>query len=162
MKHEQALGRAVRVGAGGVVTLSSTTSSRRAQGVYYTPPAIVDYLVHCTVAPLFAGHSLRRVQSIHIVDPACGSGSFLLGVYRYLLDWYRDAYLRGGDSFQVSQSPQASCPSASWANASPNTTANTAPTIAARPLGMISPRKPPSNSATASSNAAVVGLPLRP
>lgn len=95
--YEQALGRAVRVGAGGVVTLASAASTRRAMGVYYTPPSIVDYLVHCTVAPLFAGHSLRRVESIQIVDPACGSGSFLLGVYRYLLDWYRDAYLRGGD-----------------------------------------------------------------
>jgi hypothetical protein len=83
-----------------VVTVSGTGATRRATGVYYTPPAIVDYLVHCTVAPLFAGHSLRRVQSIQIVDPACGSGSFLLGVYRYLLDWYRDAYLRGGDALR--------------------------------------------------------------
>jgi predicted RNA methylase len=98
--YEQALGRTVRVAAGGVVTLSGAAATRRALGVYYTPPAIVDYLVHCTVAPLFAGHSLRRVQSIQIVDPACGSGSFLLGVYRYLLDWYRDAYLRGDDALR--------------------------------------------------------------
>lgn len=94
--YEQALGRAVRVGAGGAVTVAGAAPTRRALGVYYTPPSIVDYLVHCTVAPLFAGHSLRRVHSIQIVDPACGSGSFLLGAYRYLLDWYRDAYLRGG------------------------------------------------------------------
>jgi hypothetical protein len=98
--YEQALGRAVRVGAGGAVTLAGAASARRALGVYYTPPSIVDYLVHCTVAPLFAGHSLRRVHAIQILDPACGSGSFLLGVYRYLLDWYRDAYLRGGEELR--------------------------------------------------------------
>ncbi len=99
--YEQALGRAVRIGAGGTVALASAASVRRAMGVYYTPRAIVDYLVHTTVAPLFAGKSLRRVQDIQIVDPACGSGSFLLGVYRYLLDWYRDAYLRAGDALRA-------------------------------------------------------------
>jgi predicted RNA methylase len=93
--YEQALGRALRIDDGGAVRLASA-SARRAAGVYYTPPAIVDYLIHCAVAPLFAGHSLRRISTIQIVDPACGSGSFLLGVYRYLLDWYRDAYLRAG------------------------------------------------------------------
>jgi hypothetical protein len=98
--YEQALGRAVRIGAGGAVKLASATSVRRAMGVYYTPRPIVDYLVHTTVAPLFAGTSLRRVQDIQIVDPACGSGSFLLGVYRYLLDWYRDAYLRAGGALR--------------------------------------------------------------
>ena len=98
--YEQALCRAVRVGPGGEVMLGSAALVRRAMGVYYTPPAIVDYLVHTTVAPLFAGASLRRVQSIQIVDPACGSGSCLLGVYRYLLDWYRDAYLRAGGALR--------------------------------------------------------------
>jgi hypothetical protein len=98
--YEQALGRAVRLGPGGAVKLASAVSVRRATGVYYTPPAIVDYLVHTAVAPLFAGKSLRRVESIQIVDPACGSGSFLLGVYRYLLDWYRDAYLRAGGALR--------------------------------------------------------------
>jgi hypothetical protein len=33
---------------------------------------------------------------IRIVDPACGSGSFLIGAYRYLLDWHRDRYVEVG------------------------------------------------------------------
>jgi hypothetical protein len=28
-----------------------------------------------------------------VLDPACGSGSFLIGVYQFLLDWHRDQYL---------------------------------------------------------------------
>lgn len=96
--YEQGLGRMVRLAPGGAVTLAATAATRRATGVYYTPPAIVDHLVHFTVGPLFAGKPLRRVREIKIVDPACGSGSFLLGVYRYLLDWYRDAYLRAGEA----------------------------------------------------------------
>ena len=30
---------------------------------------------------------------LRVLDPACGSGSFLLGAYQYLLDWYRDGYI---------------------------------------------------------------------
>jgi len=33
-------------------------------------------------------------RPLRILDPACGSGSFLLGAYQYLLDWYRDAYVK--------------------------------------------------------------------
>jgi hypothetical protein len=33
---------------------------------------------------------------MRILDPACGSGSFLLGAYQYLLDYHRDWYQKGG------------------------------------------------------------------
>jgi len=29
---------------------------------------------------------------LRFVDPACGSGSFLVGAYQYLLDWHLDWY----------------------------------------------------------------------
>ena len=31
-------------------------------------------------------------SKLRILDPACGSGSFLLGAYQYLLNWHRDRY----------------------------------------------------------------------
>ena len=37
-----------------------------------------------------------KTHPLRILDPACGSGSFLLGAYRYLLDWHRDWYLDDG------------------------------------------------------------------
>jgi type II restriction/modification system DNA methylase subunit YeeA len=33
------------------------------------------------------------VSKLKILDPACGSGSFLIGAYQYLLDWHRDQYI---------------------------------------------------------------------
>jgi len=33
---------------------------------------------------------------LRILDPACGSGSFLLGAYQYLLDWHHDQYVTEG------------------------------------------------------------------
>ena len=35
----------------------------------------------------------KQVSKLKILDPACGSGSFLLGAYKYLLDWHRDWYV---------------------------------------------------------------------
>jgi hypothetical protein len=35
----------------------------------------------------------KDVSKLRILDPACGSGSFLLGAYQYLLDWHRDWYI---------------------------------------------------------------------
>ena len=39
--------------------------------------------------------SLTPAQALNlrVVDPACGSGSFLLGAYQYLLDWHLNYYL---------------------------------------------------------------------
>jgi type I restriction-modification system DNA methylase subunit len=41
-------------------------------------------------------HGVGRGEPLRILDPACGSGSFLLGAYQYLLDWYREIYLADG------------------------------------------------------------------
>ncbi len=38
----------------------------------------------------------KQAHKLRILDPACGSGSFLLGAYKYLLDWHRDWYVADG------------------------------------------------------------------
>jgi very-short-patch-repair endonuclease len=38
----------------------------------------------------------KQVAKLRILDPACGSGSFLIGAYQYLLDWHRDWYMKDG------------------------------------------------------------------
>ena len=37
-----------------------------------------------------------QAAKLRILDPACGSGSFLIGAYQYLLDWHRDWYTTDG------------------------------------------------------------------
>jgi type I restriction-modification system DNA methylase subunit len=39
------------------------------------------------------GVTPKEISKMKILDPACGSGSFLLGAYQYLLDWHRDWYI---------------------------------------------------------------------
>ena len=65
---------------------------RKAGGVYYTPTYIVDYIVRNTVGKLLEGKTPKEAANIKILDPACGSGSFLLGAYQYLMDWHTQWY----------------------------------------------------------------------
>ena len=71
---------------------------RKAGGVYYTPTYIVDYIVKNTVGKWMddkrPDRSNRPVRSdFRVLDMACGSGSFLLGAYQFLLDYYLRWYV---------------------------------------------------------------------
>ena len=56
--------------------------------------AIVDYIVRQTVGPLVEGRTPKQVEKLTVLDPACGSGSFLLGAYEFLLRWHLDFYVK--------------------------------------------------------------------
>lgn len=70
-------------------------TTRKAQGIYYTPVTIVDYMVNSILGTRLQNKSIEdlRHHSFRILDPACGSGAFLLRAYQYLLHWYRIQYL---------------------------------------------------------------------
>ena len=74
--------------------------TKKASGVYYTPSPVVEYIVRSTLGPLLEGKSPRQLAGrtesgerdrgshpLTVLDPACGTGFFLLGVYQFLLDW---------------------------------------------------------------------------
>lgn len=94
--YEQFLGKVIRLTAGHQAKVEYKPEVRKAGGVYYTPTYIVDYIVRQTVGRWLEGKkpSLKSgMGRLKILDPACGSGSFLLGAYQYLLDWHLKAYL---------------------------------------------------------------------
>lgn len=62
---------------------------RKAGGVYYTPDYIVRYIVKHTVGEQIKGQTPEQISSLRFADIACGSGSFLLGVFDELLDYHR-------------------------------------------------------------------------
>ena len=97
--YEQFLGKVIRLEDGNRAIVEEKPEVRKAGGVYYTPTYIVDYIVKNTVGKLLEGKRPGRrggASRLRIVDPACGSGSFLIGAYEYLLDWHRDRYLEDG------------------------------------------------------------------
>jgi SAM-dependent methyltransferase len=64
---------------------------RKAEGIYYTPEAIVAQVVRNTLGLWLAGRQPTDVQALTVLDPACGGGAFLVAAYRYLLDWHQAA-----------------------------------------------------------------------
>lgn len=65
---------------------------RKAGGVFYTPEYIVRYIVENTIGKLIEGKHPNEVAKMHFADISCGSGSFLLGAYDYLLEYHRHWY----------------------------------------------------------------------
>lgn len=108
----------------------SKTSKRKKDGIFYTPDYIVDYIVKNALGKyleeqetaILEKHGLkaeikdknyakraltayeeykRVVQNVKVLDPACGSGAFLVKVFDYLLEENKRvgnilADLRGG------------------------------------------------------------------
>lgn len=92
--YEQFLGKVIVKQPGGDVDVEDKPEVRKAGGVYYTPTYIVDYIVEHTVGKLVEGKTPEQVSELRVLDPACGSGSFLVGAYQYLLDWHLRHYTR--------------------------------------------------------------------
>ena len=90
--YEQYLGKTISINSNHKIIIEEKPEVRKAGGVYYTPQYIVDYIVQNTVGKLVEGKKPEDVAKLKICDPACGSGSFLLGAYQYLLNWHREYY----------------------------------------------------------------------
>ncbi|MDD5071769.1 MAG: N-6 DNA methylase [Patescibacteria group bacterium] len=60
------------------------SGKRKSQGIYYTPRYIVEYIVKNTLGELLKGKSGHEASKIKILDPACGSGSFLIKAFEVL------------------------------------------------------------------------------
>ena len=90
--YEQFLGKTITINNRGKAVIELKPEVRKAGGVYYTPQYIVDYVVSNTIGKICDKKSPTQVAEIRIVDPACGSGSFLLGSYQYLLNWHKNYY----------------------------------------------------------------------
>jgi len=94
--YEQFLGKVIRLTASHQAKVEEKPEVKKAGGVYYTPSYIVGYIVKNTAGKLCEGKTPKQIEKLKILDPACGSGSFLIGAYQYLLDYHRDWYVANG------------------------------------------------------------------
>lgn len=102
-----------------LVVIKETKKLRKKEGIYYTPPYVVDYIVKRTTKPIIEGifeeaqalindgqfneaySKIQEISSVKVLDPACGSGSFLIKVFDVVAQFYKrynelvdDAYRR--------------------------------------------------------------------
>ena len=89
--YERFLGEIVSVD-NGKVSIELKPEVRKAGGVFYTPKYIVDYLVGRTIGPQIKGKTPKQIDEMTFADISCGSGSFLIGVFEYLIDYHKEYY----------------------------------------------------------------------
>jgi type I restriction-modification system DNA methylase subunit len=109
--YEQFLGKVIRLTASHQAKVEEKPEVKKAGGVYYTPSYIVEYIVKNTVGKQIEGKSPAQLNGFRVLDPACGSGSFLLGAYTLLLEYYHDWYIAhepGKHKEAVAQQPDGS------------------------------------------------------
>jgi hypothetical protein len=78
------------------IRLEPGSGVRKATGTFYTPRSITSYLVRQALAPLVSGASPDEILSLRVIDPAMGSGAFLVAACRYLAGAYESALTAAG------------------------------------------------------------------
>lgn len=58
-------------------------------GIYYTPTHIVDFIVRKTLGEEISRLNKKQINELRVLDPACGSGSFLIKSFHYLNEYFK-------------------------------------------------------------------------
>lgn len=82
--------------AGATLALVRAGDVRKSTGTFYTPRAVTSYLVRRTLDPLVVDRRSDEILNLRILDPAMGSGAFLVAVCRYLAAAVETALIREG------------------------------------------------------------------
>ena len=90
--------------------LNRTRDVRRSSGTFYTPRGVTAFLVRRTLEPLVRDRSADEILRLRVLDPAMGSGAFLVGACRYLAQAVEESLIREGrwHSGDVSAADRAS------------------------------------------------------
>ncbi|MDD1705890.1 MAG: restriction endonuclease subunit R, partial [Methanoregulaceae archaeon] len=86
------LGKVIRLTPGNHALVEERPEIRKAGGPSGTPREIAEYIVRKTLDERVTGKTPRDLAGIHVLDPACGSGLFLVNAFEYLLDWHLSWY----------------------------------------------------------------------
>jgi Eco57I restriction-modification methylase len=76
--------------------LTRTRDLRKSSGAFYTPRALTSYVVRETLAPLLAGRTADQILRLRVLDPAMGSGAFLVAACTQLAEAAEEALTREG------------------------------------------------------------------
>lgn len=72
-------------------------NARKLTGSYYTPTCLVEQVLKTALDPLLdaCGKNQKKLLDLRVIDPACGSGHFLLGAARRIAERLADARIPG-------------------------------------------------------------------
>ena len=84
------------IGSAARVTLQRGSTLRKTTGSFYTPQPLAHYLVRRALAPLVDQAAPERILELKVLDPAMGSGAFLVAACEYLANAYETALIHAG------------------------------------------------------------------
>ena len=87
--YEKFLGTIIYETKSGKLVEKIDNGVRKEMGQYYTPQYIVDFIVQNTINS-YLEENPEKLFSIKIIDPACGSGAFLIKAFDLVYNKYRD------------------------------------------------------------------------
>ena len=91
--YEQFLGQVIRLTEGHHARIEEQARGAARWRRLLHAHSLVEYIVRRTLGKLLEGKTPAG-RAARVLDPACGSGSFLIGAYQFLLDWHLQAIPR--------------------------------------------------------------------
>jgi SAM-dependent methyltransferase len=92
--YDRFLRRDIRRHGGYLVSVEETPAAMWGGSGHAVSEEIIGYVIRRSVEHCIAGKPPREIASLHILDPACGTGRFLLAAYLALLRYYEEWYCR--------------------------------------------------------------------
>jgi hypothetical protein len=113
--YEQFLGEVLSVDGDGEVRSIEKPEVKKSGGVVYTPEGVVKYMLAQTLDRTLDGMTIEKATGdsrarfshpLRVLDPACGSGSFLIVAYQRLLDWFLERYSEQPAKWEAGRNPR--------------------------------------------------------
>lgn len=86
--YESYLGMSLSLNERGQFELRRKSEYAHSHGIVYTPPYVVHAIVRETLVRYLEDKEPEDISNLRVVDPACGSGSFLIAAFDVLWDFY--------------------------------------------------------------------------
>ena len=90
--YEEFLGQTIILTNKNSIKIIDKPETKAAGGVFYTPEFVVDYIVRNAVGKRICNKSPLQMEKIRVIDPACGSGTFLVRAYSAFLERHLKYY----------------------------------------------------------------------
>ncbi len=84
-------GKDIQVIPKGQFYFKNWAGTKKGTGTYYTPPELTNFIVKTAIEPLLKDKKPDEILEIAILDPAMGSGAFLVSATLYLTKKYQEA-----------------------------------------------------------------------
>lgn len=91
---------------GPAIVMTADSGIRKSTGTFYTPQPIARYLVRTTLAPLVRDRAPEQILALRVLDPAMGSGAFLVEACTFLAHTYEEALIASGGCSPSDLGPQ--------------------------------------------------------